>query len=41
MTLGLVVKTKLHAAIDRAQLFMRKYPDSWLWRADITKLLTL
>lgn len=28
----------LHAAIDRAQLFMRKYPDSWLWRADITKL---
>lgn len=28
----------LHATIDRAQLFMRKYPDSWLWRADITKL---
>ncbi len=28
----------LHAAIDRAQSFMRKYPDSWLWRADITKL---
>lgn len=28
----------LHVAIDRAQLFMRKYPDSWLWRADITKL---
>ncbi len=28
----------LHAAIDRVQLFMRKYPDSWLWRADITKL---
>lgn len=28
----------LHAAIERAQLFMRKYPDSWLWRADITKL---
>ncbi len=28
----------LHAAIERAQLFMRNYPDSWLWRADITKL---
>lgn len=28
----------LHGAIDRTQLFMRKYPDVWLWRADITKL---
>ena len=28
----------LHGAIDRAQLFMRRYPDAWLWRADITKL---
>jgi RNA-directed DNA polymerase len=28
----------LHAAVERAQLFMRKYPDAWLWRGDITKL---
>jgi hypothetical protein len=28
----------LHAAIERAQLFMRQYPDAWLWRADITKM---
>lgn len=28
----------LYRAIDRAQLFMQKYPDGWLWRADITKL---
>jgi RNA-directed DNA polymerase len=28
----------LHSAIERAQLFMRRYPDAWLWRADITKL---
>lgn len=28
----------LHKAIDRAQLFMRRYPDAWVWRADITKL---
>lgn len=28
----------LHAAIERAQQCMRKYPDYWLWRADITKL---
>ena len=27
-----------HAAIERAQYFMGKYPDAWLWRADITKL---
>ena len=28
----------LHGAIDRAQLFMRRYPDAWVWRADVTKL---
>lgn len=28
----------LHRAIDRAQLFMQRYPDAWVWRADITKL---
>lgn len=28
----------LHKAIDRAQLFMRKYPNAWVWRADVTKL---
>jgi retron-type reverse transcriptase len=28
----------LHKAIERAQLFMHKYPDVWVWRADITKL---
>lgn len=28
----------LHGAIDRAQSFMRRYRDAWVWRADITKL---
>jgi hypothetical protein len=28
----------LHKAIERAQLFMRNYPDAWVWRADITKM---
>ncbi|OGL30733.1 hypothetical protein A3F37_03890 [Candidatus Saccharibacteria bacterium RIFCSPHIGHO2_12_FULL_41_12] len=28
----------LHEAIKRAQLFMRRYPDAWVWRTDITKL---
>src|SRR3990167_7988871 len=28
----------LHRAIERAQSFMRRYPDAWLWRADIKKL---
>ncbi len=28
----------LHKAIERAQLFMRRYPDAWVWRTDITKL---
>jgi RNA-directed DNA polymerase len=28
----------LHGAIERAQLFMRSYPNAWVWRADITKM---
>jgi len=28
----------LHGAIERAQSFMRRYPNVWLWRGDITKL---
>lgn len=28
----------LHGAIERAQLFMRNYPNAWVWRADITKM---
>lgn len=28
----------LHGAIDRAQLFMRRYTDAWVWRADVRKL---
>lgn len=28
----------LHGAIERACIFMRRYPDAWIWRTDITKL---
>src|SRR5665213_2144526 len=28
----------LHAAIDRAQTFMRRYPDAYVWRADVKKM---
>jgi len=28
----------LHSGINRAQTFMANYSDTWLWRADITKM---
>ncbi len=28
----------LHKAIDRADYFMRTYPQAWVWRADIRKM---
>lgn len=28
----------LHQAVDRAQSFMRRYPEAWVWRADIKKM---
>lgn len=28
----------LHAGIRRAQTFMRRYPEAWVWRADIRKM---